>query len=110
MMAVPMNSCAACWVPRHGRRVHDRALGSGCAQRLAETVEALWLGDPHAGMRGSRLRSGKKKKKKTPKTSVDTVDLIVWGMAAGGVRRWYAERLRQKPPEDLTRRIFPDEM
>ncbi|MGO9094049.1 MAG: hypothetical protein ACLQGV_02405 [Bryobacteraceae bacterium] len=40
---------------------------------------------------------------------VDTVDLIVWGLAtvalAGGM--WSASR--QKPPEDLTRQIFPDE-
>lgn len=40
---------------------------------------------------------------------LDTVDAIVWALAAvafaGGVR----SVLRQKPPEDLTRRIFPDE-
>ncbi len=40
---------------------------------------------------------------------VDTVDLIVWGLAtvafAGGLR----SALRQKPPEDLTRQIFPEE-
>jgi hypothetical protein len=40
---------------------------------------------------------------------MDTVDLIVWGLAAlafaGGLRSAW----RQKPPEDLTRQIFPDE-
>lgn len=40
---------------------------------------------------------------------VDTVDLIVWGMAvvAFGGGAWNV--LHQKPPEDLTRQIFPDE-
>jgi hypothetical protein len=40
---------------------------------------------------------------------VDIVDLIVWALAAvafaGGM--WSASH--QKPPEDLTRQIFPDE-
>jgi len=40
---------------------------------------------------------------------VDAVDAIVWGLAvvafAGGV----VSVLRQKPPEDLTRQIFPDQ-
>jgi hypothetical protein len=40
---------------------------------------------------------------------VDTVDFIVWALAAvafaGGM--WSASH--QKPPEDLTRQIFPDE-
>jgi hypothetical protein len=40
---------------------------------------------------------------------VDTVDLIVWvvGAVACAAGMWSA--LRQKPPEDLTRQIFPDE-
>ena len=84
---------------RHGRRVHDRALGSGCAQRLAETIEALRVGDPHGGVRG---RGG------VPEP-VDTVDLIVWGLAAVALAGGVVSVLRQKPPEDLTRQIFPDE-
>ena len=41
---------------------------------------------------------------------VDTVDLIVWGMAAVAFAGGMRSALRQKPPEDLTRRIFPDEL
>ena len=40
---------------------------------------------------------------------VDTVDFIVWGMAAGAFAGGMLSVLRLKPPEDLTRRIFPDE-
>ena len=40
---------------------------------------------------------------------VDTVDLIVWGLAAAGCAGGMLSALRAKPPEDLTRRIFPDE-
>ena len=38
---------------------------------------------------------------------LDTVDLIVWGLAA--VAAGMGSVLRAKPPEDLTRRIFPGE-
>jgi hypothetical protein len=40
---------------------------------------------------------------------VDAVDLIVWGMAAVGLAGGMWSISRQKPPEDLTRQIFPDE-
>jgi hypothetical protein len=40
---------------------------------------------------------------------VDTVDLIVWGLAALAFAVGVRSALRQKPPEDLTRQIFPDE-
>jgi hypothetical protein len=40
---------------------------------------------------------------------VDTVDLIVWGLAALALAGGVLSVLRQKPPEDLTRQIFPDE-
>ena len=40
---------------------------------------------------------------------VDTVDFIVWGMAAVAFAGGMLSVLRLKPPEDLTRRIFPDE-
>src|SRR5271157_1916001 len=40
---------------------------------------------------------------------VDTVDLIVWGLAALAFVGGVLSVLRQKPPEDLTRQIFPDE-
>ena len=40
---------------------------------------------------------------------LDTVDLIVWGLAAVAFAGGMWSALRQKPPEDLTRRIFPDE-
>ena len=40
---------------------------------------------------------------------VDTVDLIVWGLAAVALAGGMVSVLRHKPPEDLTRRIFPDE-
>ena len=40
---------------------------------------------------------------------VDAVDLIVWGMAAVALAGGMRSALRQKPPEDLTRQIFPDE-
>ena len=40
---------------------------------------------------------------------VDTVDLIVWGLAAVAFAGGMRSALHQKPPEDLTRRIFPDE-
>ena len=40
---------------------------------------------------------------------LDTVDLIVWGLAAVGFAGGMLSALRQKPPEDLTRQIFPDE-
>jgi hypothetical protein len=40
---------------------------------------------------------------------VDTVDLIVWGMAAVAFAGGMWSVLRQKPQEDLTRRIFPGE-
>jgi hypothetical protein len=40
---------------------------------------------------------------------VDTVDAIVWGMAAVAFAGGMRSVLHQKPPEDLTRRIFPDE-
>jgi hypothetical protein len=40
---------------------------------------------------------------------VDTVDLIVWGMAAVAFAGGVLSVLRQKPPEDLTPRIFPGE-
>jgi hypothetical protein len=39
---------------------------------------------------------------------VDIVDLIVWGMAAVACAGGVLSTLRAKPPEDLTRRIFPD--
>ena len=39
---------------------------------------------------------------------VDTVDFIVWGMAAVAFAGGMLSVLRQKPPEDLTRHIFPD--
>ena len=39
---------------------------------------------------------------------MDTVDLIVWGLAAVGFAGGMLSALRQKPPEDLTRQIFPD--
>jgi hypothetical protein len=40
---------------------------------------------------------------------LDTVDLIVWGLAAVAFAGGMGSVLRAKPPEDLTRRIFPDE-
>ena len=40
---------------------------------------------------------------------LDTVDLIVWGLAAAAFGGGMVSVLRQKPREDLTRRIFPDE-
>jgi len=40
---------------------------------------------------------------------VDTVDLIVWGLAALAFAAGMRSVLRHKPPEDLTRRIFPNE-
>ena len=40
---------------------------------------------------------------------VDTVDLIVWGLAALAFAAGMWSALHQKPPEDLTRQIFPDE-
>jgi hypothetical protein len=40
---------------------------------------------------------------------VDTIDLIVWALAAVAFAGGMRSALRQKPPEDLTRRIFPDE-
>jgi hypothetical protein len=40
---------------------------------------------------------------------VDTVDLIVWGLAAVAFAGGMRSVLRQKPREDLTRGIFPDE-
>ena len=40
---------------------------------------------------------------------MDSVDLIVWGLAAVGFAGGMLSALRQKPPEDLTRQIFPDE-
>ena len=40
---------------------------------------------------------------------VDTVDLIVWGLAAIAFAGGMASVWRAKPPEDLTRQIFPDE-
>jgi hypothetical protein len=39
----------------------------------------------------------------------NTVDLIVWGLAAVAFAGGVLSVLRQKPPEDLTRQIFPDE-
>jgi len=40
---------------------------------------------------------------------LDTVDLIVWGLAAVALAAGMGSVLRAKPPEDLTRRIFPGE-
>ena len=40
---------------------------------------------------------------------LDTVDVIVWGMAAVGCAGGMLSASRAKPPEDLTRQIFPDE-
>ena len=40
---------------------------------------------------------------------VDTVDFVVWALAAVALASGVLSVLRQKPPEDLTRRIFPDE-
>jgi hypothetical protein len=40
---------------------------------------------------------------------VDTVDLIVWALAAVALAGGVLSVLRRKPPEDLTPRIFPDE-
>jgi hypothetical protein len=40
---------------------------------------------------------------------VDTVDFIVWGLAAVAFAGGMWNVSHQKPPEDLTRRIFPDE-
>jgi hypothetical protein len=40
---------------------------------------------------------------------LDTVDLIVWGLAVVALAAGMGSVLRAKPPEDLTRRIFPDE-
>jgi hypothetical protein len=40
---------------------------------------------------------------------LDTVDLIVWGLAAVAFAGGMRSVLRAKPPEDLARRIFPDE-
>jgi hypothetical protein len=39
---------------------------------------------------------------------VDTVDLTVWALAALAFAGGMWSTLRRKPPEDLTRRIFPD--
>src|ERR1017187_8812481 len=39
---------------------------------------------------------------------VDTVDLIVWGMAAVACAGGGLSTFRAKPPGALTRRIFPD--
>jgi hypothetical protein len=38
---------------------------------------------------------------------LDTVDFIVWGLAAVALAAGMLSVLRQKPREDLTRRIFP---
>ena len=40
---------------------------------------------------------------------MDAVDLIVWGLAAVALAGGMGSGLRAKPPEDLTRRIFPGE-
>ena len=40
---------------------------------------------------------------------LDTVDVIVWGLAAVGCAGGMLSASRAKPPEDLTRQIFPDE-
>jgi hypothetical protein len=40
---------------------------------------------------------------------VDTVDLIVWGLAAAALAGGVWSVSHAKPPEDLTRRIFPGE-
>ena len=40
---------------------------------------------------------------------VDTVDLIVWGLAAAALAGGAWSVSHAKPPEDLTRRIFPGE-
>ena len=40
---------------------------------------------------------------------LDTVDLIVWGLAAAALAGGMGSVLRAKPPEDLTRRSFPGE-
>jgi len=40
---------------------------------------------------------------------VDAVDLIVWGLAAVAFAGGAWNVSHQKPPEDLTRQIFPDE-
>ena len=39
---------------------------------------------------------------------VDAVDLIVWGLAAVAFAGGMWNVSHQKPPEDLTRQIFPD--
>jgi len=40
---------------------------------------------------------------------VDAVAVTVWSLAVVGVAAGYLVTARQKPPEDLTRQIFPDE-
>ena len=41
--------------------------------------------------------------------SLDGVDIGVWALAACAVAAAMWRTSREKPPEDLTRRIFPDE-
>lgn len=40
---------------------------------------------------------------------VDPVAVTVWSLAALAAAAGYLVTLRRKPPEDLTRQIFPDE-
>jgi hypothetical protein len=41
--------------------------------------------------------------------AVDKVAVLVWSLAALACAAGYLITMRRKPPEDLTRQIFPDE-
>jgi hypothetical protein len=85
-------------------------IGAGCAFVLARTAFAVSKGRlPSTRLTGWVIRTLLCMVAITIRHPVDRVDLIVWSLAVVAFGAGWRTAAHAKPPEDLTRQIFPDE-
>lgn len=86
-------------------------IGIGCAYMLARAMVAVRKGQVRLSKLYSwlvRLILCMAAVWYPARSSVDTVDLVIWSLAAGAFAMSYWEATRERKQEDLTHEIFPD--
>jgi len=85
-------------------------IGAGCAFMLGRTLVAVLKGRLKSSrLTGWVLRTVLCMGAVAIRHPLDRVDLMVWSAAVVAFAGGWRVATHQKPPEDLTRQIFPDE-
>lgn len=85
-------------------------IGVGCAGMLARTLVAVRNGRLKSSrITGWAVRTVLCLAAVAIRHPVDRVDLIVWTLSAAAFAIGWRTAAHEKPPEDLTHQIFPDE-